>query len=58
MKGLPEHDDAVAAWLARRRDEYKDVDGYLAVDWLLDDYKAHADTDLPLGQEIPERNEP
>lgn len=47
---------AVESWLKRRRDEYLDVSegrtgAWYALDELLDDYREHADTGVPLDQD-------
>lgn len=46
---MPRRDDAVAAWLKSKRDEYEPGDpGYFTLDGVLDDYRLHADTGAPL----------
>lgn len=56
---VPTRDDAVAAWIKRSRDQYEhDEHVYTtdmrwdALDDLLEDYREHADTGVPLGREV------
>lgn len=59
---LPVRNDEVAAWLKRRRDELGDVDlktqftqeRARAIDDLLDEYRAHADTGTRLDEDTGE----
>lgn len=51
----PQRGDAVEAWIKARRDEYAgsaDQPSRWALDDLLDDYREHADTGTPLGEEV------
>jgi sRNA-binding carbon storage regulator CsrA len=50
----PRRDDAVAAWLKRRRDEWYEPNtgGWHHIDALLDDYRDHADEGTPLAEEV------
>lgn len=54
----PSRDSDVAAWIKRARDEWPQRSGEPSgVEWealnsLLDDYREHADTGTPLGQEV------
>jgi hypothetical protein len=51
---LPRRGDAVEAWLRAHRDRHASVTRdpeWEALDWVLDDYRLHADTGTPLGQE-------
>jgi hypothetical protein len=52
----PRRDDAVAAWLKRRRDEQPDKDSgsWRVIDDLLDEYREHAETGTPLTGPHPE----
>ena len=60
MNHKPTRGDEVEAWLKRQRDEYT-VPGclaagaYRALDLALDDYRLHADTGTPLGDEVKTR---
>lgn len=53
---LPRRDDHVAAWIKRARDARADGPSprwdYLALDYLLDDYRLHADTGTPLDEHV------
>lgn len=60
---LPQRGDAVETWIKSWRDEYaaaKDHhdfgghDAYWALDQMLDDYRLHADTGMPIDQEVSE----
>lgn len=47
----PHRDDAVARWLKAKRDKAGAAQheyAYHIIDWLLDDYREHADTGTPL----------
>lgn len=59
---IPTRDDAVAQWLKARRDEHSDRYGRLpawyVLDELLDTYRLHADTGIPLGQPVRGGAEP
>lgn len=45
MIGYPRKTDLVAAWLKKKRDEYKpDSEGWIAIDNLLYEYRLMADT--------------
>lgn len=49
----PDRDSDVAAWIKRERDGFpNDSDTYLALDWLLDDYRERADTGTPLDRPV------
>ncbi len=58
----PERGDAIEAWLKAKRQESNDESNtsslaserYWAYDALLDEYRAHADFGVPLGEELPE----
>lgn len=58
----PERGDAFEAWLRENRNihdrwDYTDTHGAVrwhTLDHLLDDYRAHADFGVPLGEELPE----
>jgi hypothetical protein len=55
MDGLAERGDEVAAWLKRQRDSHPRNDVWHALDWVLDDYRLHADTGTPLSENVEER---
>ena len=43
----------VEAWIKRHRDKLPRVsESWADLDWLLDDYREHADTGTPLGAEV------
>jgi len=49
----PHRGDEVEAWLKAFRDRQPPVsDGWHTADWLLDDYRLHADTGTPLDAEV------
>jgi hypothetical protein len=51
--GNPERGDAVERWLKTFRDQQSPVsDEWHTADWLLDDYRLHADTGTPLDAEV------
>lgn len=58
IKAYPRRDDPVAAWIKRARDTYVHrpdgtaQEGWHALDHLLDDYREHADTGVPLADEV------
>ena len=46
-------DDAVAQWLKRRRDEIDPQScSWWDIDFMLDDYRLHADTGTPLSADV------
>lgn len=51
---LPQRGDVVEQWLKTRRDQHVDSYGrspaWYTLDDLLDTYRLHADTDIPLGE--------
>lgn len=51
----PQRGDDVDEWVKRNRDFYRatnvNVDGYTVLDNLLNDYRLHADTGMPLSEE-------
>lgn len=61
MVHQPYRGDDVEVWIRRERDKYKDFRyydicanaSYFALDNLLDDYRLHADTGVPLLSEEP-----
>jgi hypothetical protein len=56
---MPERGDAVERWLKRFRDEHaNDTPTWQVADWLLDDYRLHADTGTPLDAEVQTTEEP
>ena len=52
--------DEVEAWIKRCRDEYENdtssdvYNPYEVIDWMLDDYRLHADTGTPLNEPVNE----
>jgi hypothetical protein len=45
--------DVVEAWIKRSRDCWASDDpGWTALDYLLDDYRGHADTGTPLTEDV------
>lgn len=58
MEHQPRRGDDVETWLKRERDKHVDNDGnelpyYWPIDDLLDDYRLHSDTGVPLLSEEP-----
>jgi len=51
----PSRNDDVEAWLRRWRDSFHDVEEWNAINDMLDDYRAHADTGTPLDAVIREK---
>ena len=50
----PRRGDEVERWLRDWRDGYPGGSpAWLAADWLLDDYRLHADAGTPLDTEVP-----
>jgi hypothetical protein len=48
--------DEVEAWIKATRDRFTPHDKHWnSLDWLLDDYRLHADTATPLSEEVEER---
>lgn len=62
MSHQPKRGDDVEAWIKRARDELGPTDNnayyhpWFALDQLLDDYRAHADTGTPLSEEVREHD--
>jgi hypothetical protein len=55
ITGMPERNDPVATWLKEHRDAYSRADErWTALDWMLDDYRLHADVGQPLHVEVTE----
>jgi hypothetical protein len=53
IKAQARRGDAVEAWIKRHRDEYQSGHSdWIAMDALLDDYRAHADTGTPLNEDV------
>ena len=60
---IPKRGDAVEQWLRTERDKYEvsrdhndfvGHDAYWALDDLIDSYRLHADTGMPIDQEVTE----
>lgn len=52
---VPHREDAVATWIKRKRDGWERGDNeWRLIDWLLDDYRLHADTGAPLSEDVVE----
>ncbi|GAA1455210.1 hypothetical protein [Nocardiopsis tropica] len=56
MSHYPRRDDGVAVWLKAQRDEYHQTTSpqWQVLDELLELYRLHADTGIPLDRDIPE----
>lgn len=53
---VPHRGSDVEAWIKRERDAHGSPadDAWRVLDYLLDDYREHADTGVPLGEEVHE----
>ena len=50
---MPKRGDEVETWIKNFRGKFSKVsDEWHAIDWLLDDYRLHADTGTPLHAEV------